>query len=119
MLGVGHEARRAELADGLVLLDVAGRVGRADSLRARVDATVVAAGQVGRAAAVAQADGEAGAAVAQAHADGLVLEHLAALVLGAGRLETRARVAALARQARLVGGALMVPAAARPVGRAG
>ena len=80
VLWVDSESGRAELAHGLVLLDVARPVLRAGVVLARIAALEVDAGHVGRAAAVAQADGHRRGAVLDAQANRLVVEHLALLV---------------------------------------
>lgn len=120
VLSVGHEARGTELADGFVLLDVAGGVRGTGRLGARVDAPVVTAGELGRAAAVAQADGQRRIAVANADADGLVIEYLAALVLSTGRYGACcAWILAFAVDAGRVGRAVNVAPAGRRVRSAG
>lgn len=121
VFSVWHETGGTELADGLVLLDVAGRVGRARRVGARVDAPVIAAGCVRGAAAVAQANGEGGIAVLQANTDGPVVEDGAALVGRATALVGRVLtgVLAFALDAGGVGGALVVGEAERGVGGAG
>lgn len=103
-----------------MLLDVAGRVGRASGVGAGVDAPVVPAGLIGRAAAVPQADRQGRIAVANADADGLVVQDLAALVLGTGRLGAHvARVLALAIDAGGVGRTVKVLVAGRRIRGAG
>ena len=103
-----------------MFLDVAGRVGRAGRIRARIDAAVVAAGEISRAAVIPQADRQRGIAVAYADADGPMVHHLAALVAGTGRFGSDvARVLALAVDARRIRGTVKVLATGRRVRGAG
>jgi len=116
VLRVNRESRRAEFANGFVLLDVARSAVRTGIIAAGIDALVAPAGQVRRTAPVPQTDEERGMAVLRADADRLVFDHLAGLalvarVVGAGTL-------AGAGDAGRVGRTLVVGHALRPSGRA-
>lgn len=111
IFGIGYKSSWAEFTYRLVILDNAWRVGCARCKLARIDALELAAGQASRTAGVTQADGYRWLAVAHANAHGLVVLHLAGLVLRTYRCSSQrddARVSALAIRAGHVGGAVIV-----------
>ena len=121
IIGIGGEAGRTELADGLVVLHLAGRPIRALLLLAGVPALVADAGLAGRTPPILQTDGDGGVAALHAHAHRLVVQHLALLALGTGGGGRVARIAGAATASRLaaglVGGTVGVLAALHlPVG---
>ncbi len=110
---IHNKSRRAELADGHVVLHDAGRAAGTGQAVAGVHALVGDAGQVRRTPLVPQADRHLGLAVLVAHAQRLVVQHLALLPLRTDRVE--AGVLASSPDAGLGGRALLVVPAGRHV----
>lgn len=122
ILGIGYKSSWAEFTYRLVILDNAWRVGGACGKLARIDALQLAAGEPGRTAGVPEADRDRGLAVAHTDAHGLVVLHLAGLVLRTDRGSSQgddARVPALAVRAGHVRGAVIVAVALPLVRSAG
>jgi len=119
ILGIGYKSSWAEFTYRLVILDNAWRVGCARGKLARIDALELPAGLARRTSGVAQANRYRWLAIAHTNANGLVVLHLAGLVLrtdGGTAQGHNARIAALAIGAGHVRGAVIIAIALPLIG---